>query len=211
MSLSEMIEGRRFLGREFLVWLWFESELFEAQMGATGAGDFELWLEKNITLEAGKKDKEQSKLKGMQPSNSPEAREALRQGKLPTVAAVRVKRGEQEYNFVFTADRLSMSGVKIPQLMKDKEDDPFYDRIGHIEDLEAMVEGMYADFLLLRVTHAWTGFVMPAILRWVKDEKGTQLEAYKEARAAALATARGKPAQGKQRSKGGSHAQPTAA
>lgn len=197
MDLLQLIEGRRFLGREFLVWLWFESELFEAQMGSSGTDDFELWLEKNITLEAGKKDKEQSKLKGMQPSASPEAREALRQGKLPTQAAIRIKRGELEYSFTFTSDKLSLSGVKIPQLMKEQDDDPFYDRMGHIEDLEAMIEGLYADFLVLRVSSGWQGFVMPAILRWVRDEEGTDVTAYRSARMAALAAGRGKPSKGK--------------
>lgn len=210
MDLLQLIEGRRFLGREFLTWLWFESELLEGQMGVGGVGDFELFLEKHITLEAGKKDKEQSKLKGTQPSNSPEAREALRQGKLPTQAFVRVKRGEQEYSFVFRADTFALAGVKVPQLLKENEDDPFLDRIGHVEDVEAMVEGLYADFVLLRTTPAWAGLVLPAMLRWSRDEAGNDGATYREARATALSSARGKGAR-RAKAPGGRAAHPDAA
>ena len=192
MDLLQKIEGRRFLGREFLAWLWYESEACEGQLTATDTGPFELFLEKQITLEAGKKDKEQSKLRGMQPSVSPEAREALRQGKLPTTAQLRLRRGEQDWVFLFSADPLSLSGVKIPALLKDKEDEPFYERIGLIEDLEALVDALYGDFLALRVTQAWSSLVMPAMMRWIREEEATPLEPYVKARQAAVAAARGK-------------------
>ncbi len=90
MSLAELIEQRRFVGREFLVWLWFESELFEGRFSLDALGVCELWLEGRITLV---QEKEQSRLKGAAPSSAPEAHEALRQGKLPSHARVRVTRG----------------------------------------------------------------------------------------------------------------------
>ena len=86
MSLAELIEQRRFVGREFLVWLWFESELFEGRFELQGIGPSEIWLESQMTLV---QEKEQSRLKGAAPSSAPEAHEALRQGKLPSQARER--------------------------------------------------------------------------------------------------------------------------
>ena len=192
MDRLQQIESRRFLGREFLVWMWFESELFEAQMSAHNVGSFELLLEKQITLESGgKKDREQCKLKGANPASGPEAREALRQGKTPTIASLKLRKGEQEFAFVFSADGFSIAGVKLPALLTEKEDEPFYERISLLEDLENHIEALYADFSLLRSTDAWDKVVMPTLLRWVNDEE-TQADTYRKARNDAVTAARGK-------------------
>jgi hypothetical protein len=186
MDLYQLAESRRFLGREFLVWVWFESELFEGDLSATGQDAFELHLEKQITLEAGQKDKEQSVLKGMQPSHTPEAREALRQGKTPTRARVRINRAEQEFTFSLSTDALSLSGVKIPALLKDDGDEPFYERIGLIEDLEALIEALYGDFLALRVSSSWPKTVHPTMMRWIAGEEEIDVDAYRKVRDAAI-------------------------
>lgn len=193
MDLLENIETKRFLGREFLIWLWFESELFESQASAHGVGEFELLLEKQIVLEAGgQKDKEQSKLRGANPASTPEAREALRQGKTPTSASLRLRRNEQEFSFVFNADAFTLSGVKLPALLNDKEDEPFYERISLMEDLEAHIEALYGDFVILRSSDAWDRLVMPALLRWAHDKDPADATSYRKARAEALQQARGK-------------------
>ena len=54
MQLVDRIEKRRFVGREFLLWLWFESELFDATLSTGAHGSFGLWLEKRLVLSAGK-------------------------------------------------------------------------------------------------------------------------------------------------------------
>jgi hypothetical protein len=193
MDLLETIETKRFLGREFLVWVWFESELFESQVSAHGVGDFELLFEKQITLESGgQKDKEQSRLKGVNPASTPEAREALRQGKTPTTAALRLRRGEQEFTFLFQADPFSIAGVKLPALLNEKDDEPFYERMSLMEELEAHLEALFADFVLLRSSDAWERLIMPALLRWAHDKDPVDAPSYRRSRAEALAQARGK-------------------
>ena len=52
---------RRFVGREFLVFLWFESELFDGLIPVDGFGPCEVRLEGFITLSEGK---EQARLQG---------------------------------------------------------------------------------------------------------------------------------------------------
>ena len=180
-SAGELQETRRFLGREFLAWLWFESELFEQRFSIAEFGDCEVWLERSITLESnGEREIEKSKLTGEAPSGRPEAREALRQGKLPTQAKLVVKRGEQDFSLVLDADTLGLSGVKIPALLKGDGDDPFYERIQLIEELEGAVESLYRAFLLLRLDPSWGRAVMPAIRAWMREDEDDALEAYRE-------------------------------
>jgi hypothetical protein len=179
VDLVDLIEKRRFVGREFLVWLWFESELFESRFDLKGFGPSEIWLEGQITLV---QEKEQSRLKGATPSAAPEAHEALRQGKLPTQARVRVARGELEYAFLFNADTLGLSAMKIPGVMKEETDEQFYERMYLIEELEAQFSVLYGDFLALRLSTAWDSVVAPGIRAWVRSEP-VDAVAYQKVRA----------------------------
>lgn len=168
-SLYEMIETRRFLGREFLAWLWFEASLFE--MFEVGEfGKCQIVFDKSMTLETSKLDevKEKSTLVGLMPSESTEAIEALRNGKLPTKCKVTVYRDEETYSFTIDGN-LALSSVKIPAVIKG-DGDPFYERISLIEAIEGAVEALYYEFLELRVGGSWEKVVMPAISLWMKHE-----------------------------------------
>jgi hypothetical protein len=166
-DLAHLVEGMKFVGSEFLVWLWFESELFEGSLQLIDGTQCEFWFESQLLLV---RDKEQASLKGEAPSANPEAHEALRQGKLPSRARVRLIRNELEYGFVLSADDLSLSSVKIPAQLKKEKDEQFYERMYLIEELETMLEGLFADFLVLRLGKAWDAFVLPNMRTWVKDE-----------------------------------------
>jgi hypothetical protein len=182
-SLGELIETKRFLGRELLTWVWFESEVFEQRFSIEGFGECELFLEKKLDLESpADSDKETTKLTGVAPSGTPEARESLRRGKLPTRARIVIRREEQEFSFVLDADALALSGVKIPALLKGDGDDPFYERMQLIEELEGAVEALYREFLLLRLARTWEEEVVPSIVEWMNDQDGKALERYRQLR-----------------------------
>lgn len=178
MNLADLIEKRRYVGREFLVWLWFESEIMESRFEVEGFGPCEIWLEGQIALN---QEKEQSRLKGAAPSATPEAHEALRQGKLPGQARVRVTRGELEYAFLFNAETLGLSAVKIPKVMTEEGDEQFYERMYLLEDLESLLGALYAKFVALRLSTAWDANVLPAIRGWIHD-KPVDVDAYRKVR-----------------------------
>lgn len=196
VDLLPLVESRRFLGREFLTWLWFESELFGGELSATGIGPLEVVFERQITLVGGPKGDEESKLKGVNPSATSEAREALRQGKLPTIARARLRKDDHDFAFVFNADALSLSSLKLPDVVKEGESEPFFDRVALIEEVESALGALYSDFLRLRAHDAWAETVLPAIMRWVRDEPEPAVERYSAARDAALSGARDRSARG---------------
>jgi hypothetical protein len=182
-SLAACIETRKFLGREFLVWLWFESELFEQKFAIEGFGECELWLEKSLVLESlTEAGKERATLSGVAPSGGPEAREALRQGKMPVKAKLAMKRDEQDFALALDADGLSLSGVKVPALLKGEGDEPFHERITLIEELEGAIETLYREFLVARLQPGWDKAVVPAIRAWMNDEETPALIRYKSTR-----------------------------
>jgi hypothetical protein len=176
-DLIERIERNRFTGREFLLWLWFESETFETNLRPAGGSPIALWIESRMTLSF---EKDESVLKSASPAASPEAKEALRQGKLPREAKIRMTNGEHEFAWVFRGDTLSFASVAIPAELKDKGDDVhevFYERMRLLEELEAILQALWSDFLTLRLSEAWDSSIVPMLKRFA-GEKRADADAY---------------------------------
>jgi hypothetical protein len=185
-TLVERIEQNRFTGREFLLWLWFESVVFETNLAPSGLASCALWLETRLTLTF---EKDESLLKTAIPGVAPEAREALRQGKLPREARLRLTRGEREYAWLFKADTLALSGLTIPSELKGKDDDVhevLYERMHLVEDLETTLEALWSDFLALRLSETWEAAVLPALGAFAREEDVDE-DAYTRAKQRALA------------------------
>ncbi|MBM4362802.1 MAG: hypothetical protein FJ104_08985 [Deltaproteobacteria bacterium] len=115
MQVADRVEQRRFVGREFLLYLWFESELFDGTLDA-GGREIGLFLGGELTLTLGK---ERTRISGVRPSMSAEAREALLAGKLPESAGLELTLGERELRCVLHADRLALARLTLPP--KDDE------------------------------------------------------------------------------------------
>jgi hypothetical protein len=170
-DLIERIERNRFTGREFLLWLWFESELFETNLAPTGAPQCALWFETRMTLSF---ERDESVLKSAMPAASPEAKEALRQGKLPREARLRMTAGEHEFAWLLRGDTLALGSVAIPAELKNKDDEiheVFYERMRLLEELEATLEALWGDFLTLRLSEAWDSAIVPSLKRFAREEK----------------------------------------
>jgi hypothetical protein len=214
MHLVDRIEKRRFVGRELLLWLWFESELFEGTLKTAEHGEFGLWIEKNIALSAGK---EATRIKGSQPAWGREAKESLRRGKLPEAASFHLVQGDRESTFTLKAEQLGLVSLKLPTVLGGEEEEPapaldapkrmpkrkkesraqeeqresdeeheaFYERMRLTRELEELLEALYRDFLALRLGPAWAG-VTGAMRAWAAGE-AVDAEEYRALRNEAIA------------------------
>lgn len=209
MQLVDRIEKRRFVGREFLLWLWFESELYDATLRTREHGPFGLWLERRLVLSEGK---ESTRITAPMPGVGREAKEALLRGQLPESAGIRVAWNDEETSFVLKAEALAVSALKLKTALGKDEQGPnklleemmggpkgkrpkgrsepddhyevFYERMGLTSDFEQLLEALYRDFLRLRLDAAWRETVVPLMRLWV-DGKEFELDAYDAIRRAA--------------------------
>ncbi|MCP4576857.1 MAG: hypothetical protein GY846_11290, partial [Deltaproteobacteria bacterium] len=58
--------------------------------------------------------------------------------------------------------------------MQDKKDDPdglFYEKVFLIEEAVSAMDGIYAEFLKLRLSPKWSGEELPAFSRWIQSGK----------------------------------------
>jgi hypothetical protein len=206
MQILDRIEKRRFVGREFLLWLWFESEVFEATLTTQKHGPFGLWVENQLVLSAGK---ESTRIKGSYPAGGREAKEALLGGKLPETATFRLTFRDRDIAFTLKAERLAISGLKLPTVLDaepqemavpapprgkpkkrrtsaaedeereaDERNESFYERMALTQEVEGLLEGLYAEFLELRLGEAWQRHVLPAQRAWAASASKAAVESY---------------------------------
>ena len=220
MDTFERIELRRFVGRELLLWLWFESEVFEATLSTKTHGSFGLWLEGRLVLSAGQ---EVTTIKGTIPGQHREAKEALLRGKMPDLAAIHLSWADHDATLTLKAETLGISGLKLPrkepeappategittpprraprrrtsaptaaaaELAASEANEELYERMRVTREIEGIVEALYRDFLALRLGPAWSEVVVPALEAWTSGDE-VDADRYGAARTKALAAAGG--------------------
>lgn len=117
-QLLDLVEKRRFVGRELLLWLWMESELFDATLRTEAHGDFGLWIEKKLVLSLAE---ESTRITAPLPGAGREAKEALLRGQLPEAAAIRIAWKDDETSLAIDAESFAIRGLKLRTVL-DKED-----------------------------------------------------------------------------------------
>lgn len=205
-NLADRIELRRFVGRELLLWLWLESELFDATLSTKEHGSFGLWLEGRLVLDEGR---ESTVIKGTAPGAHREAKESLLRGKMPERAGLHLSFGDHECTLTLRGETLGFAGLVPPRKEKeapvervdappprkrkaaaapapDAVHEEFYDRMHFARDVEGLVTALYRDFLRLRLSPAWDAEVVPVLEAWVAGEE-IDVERYRSTRDRAVA------------------------
>lgn len=180
MSLSELVHRKRFLGREFLTWLWFRADQAnegqrwaERSLGDEDRVD-ELWFERSFILQNGGEDVQPEKvtLSASDPSETPEAKKALQQGKLLTRITIGFRDSRdtpRDYALTIEADSFGISGMKIPALIVAEGDDPFIERMHLIESGQRAVDGLFAQFLRERIAPTFVTKTARSIFQWMNE------------------------------------------
>ena len=171
MSLMERVKRTEFLGREFLVWLWYRSETREALFDLGETGTVELWFEGKVALEGeGEERGSEVTCKGAG-SRLREARFALTRNKKISKAEIRMLKGDDEWSFTLDAAWLDVHSLKTPRVMQDVGEDPdglFYERMFLIEQPIAVVQALFSQFIRLRLSPEWRSEEQPALEAWIR-------------------------------------------
>jgi hypothetical protein len=165
-------ESASFLGREFLLWLWHGVE--------SAGGKFELpeldevGVAFDTLLELGGATSEgggRITLRGDAPTRTNEAASALLAGRLPIAARVVVSREERSFDVTLAADTLDLANVKVTAESEDVADENLRahdeQRARWLFELAAIVDGLFARFLELRLSRGFERDVVPAMRDWV--------------------------------------------
>ncbi len=170
MDLVDRLASTGFLGREFLTWLWYRSDLQEGLFALGDAAPIELFLTDRIALAAAGQGAEKVSVKAEDPGLTPEARVALRQGKKVEKACIRIVRGQREWVANVAGDSLAVAGAKIPVLLTREEDEKLRERLALIDELDGMLSGLFRLFLDVRVGPGWQA-ERAAMQAWLEADR----------------------------------------
>lgn|SRR5690554_5465226 len=154
IDLGAEVANKQFLGTEFLLWLWYRVEN-EENIFTVRENQFEVSFDDQIMLEVQLAESEQTRLKGGAPAHSPEAYKAIQHGKRISRARMRLAHAEREWVFMIDAMSFAMSGIKIPAVLRDDEDDKIDERIYLIQELDDTWSTIYHQFLEIRLSDRW--------------------------------------------------------
>ncbi|MBI4794181.1 MAG: hypothetical protein HY789_15900 [Deltaproteobacteria bacterium] len=178
MDLVDLIIEKRFLGQEFLTWLWFKSEERGGTVLLPGTGDIQLVFEKHMLLEYGEGEAfEKIICQGLQAELN-EARTGLRMGKKLEQARIHLVQGDYEWHMTLKASLLEFRSVKPPKTMAAAEEDNsaeavegrLLDRIGMLETATRTIDEFFRMFLEIRTSPAAWQDELGRLRAWIRKE-----------------------------------------
>lgn len=178
MDLVDLIAEKRFVGQEFLTWLWWKSEERGGGVNLEGYGDIVIIFEKHMLLEFGEGEySEKIICSGLQ-AELQEARTGLQMGKKLEQARIKLSYGDYEWNFTLAAALMEFRSVKLPKTAETEgsDDNPeevegmILERVFLFEELIRVVNQLFKQFLMIRVSEGWHQ-ELSALRNWVSQHE----------------------------------------
>ena len=165
-------EEARFLGYEFLTWLWYSSEDRGGKIVLEDGKQGEIHPGERMVLS--RPDDGRERVVCSSPVVSlDEARTALQRGKMVEEIQLFLRIGENEYSLHLDTDLSSVRGLRTPRQIRepaqeDEADGRFLERMYFLEEVSEGLDAAYRGFLSQRLSKAWDAKVRPALEKMAK-------------------------------------------
>ena len=161
----------KFLGYEYLTWLWFAIEKNQDEITKLEQEPVSLEIGNRIVLVNKQKDMVESiTIKGDN-AGLEEGILALKKGAVVTELNLSYKTGDQEWRFTVKAESLHMAGLKCPQTgsVESQEDleGAVLEKVYLYEKAFQLTDNLFKQFITLRVSEDWDKRVVPLIRQWI--------------------------------------------
>jgi hypothetical protein len=167
----------RFLGNEFLTWLWFAIENDSDSLRRCDPDWVHLHVGNRMVLENKRANSKENITIKADDAGLEEALLALNKGALITDLHLVYKSGAVEWQFAVKGEGLSFSALKLPQtgLLETGEDleGILLEKIYLYDKVTDFMDKIYTVFIGLRLSDAWHGQFLPEFKKWL----GIQLNA----------------------------------
>jgi len=159
------------LSSEFYLWLWWRSEetggafSLDEPVGAVHA-----WMDERLAFRNPGESKVSAVLTGDRAAEALEARAALYGGKVVQEVALKIRRDEREFSVTLKGPAMNMTQMKLPQALRDAEDEVLFDRMFLYDELCLILAGLFGQFATERITSKWNDEIVPGLRNWVQGE-----------------------------------------
>lgn len=173
LDISVSYNRYKFLGHEFLTWLWFLMETAPEQLVNQNEEPVLLGLGSRIVLENSRGEAiETITIKGGE-SELAEGRLAVQRGAVVTEMNVNLDYNGMVWMFDIKGESLDVSGLKLPESDgsdgsdKQEVEAAVLDRIDLYETVVAFVQHTYTRFIKNRISTEWQNTTVPRMKQWI--------------------------------------------
>lgn len=163
-------EGRAkdFLGTEWLVWLWYTSQVESAQITTQIGQSVTVLFEKAVQMECAFGISGKLAIQADDPTHLPESSVALAEGKRPVRVGMQIAAGGESFGLNLRGDVMHYSGVQLPA-PDEASSTPraiFEDRIEKLRTMIQACDDLHTAFIRKRLSNRWPQ-ALNAIRAWI--------------------------------------------
>ncbi len=163
----------KFLGNEFLTWLWFMIETDQNRLRRYDPLLVSLNIGSRLVLENTRNNaKETITIKG-EDANLEEGLLALKKGAVVTEIHLSYKAGAQHWQFSLKGESLNISNLKLPETgpVETTEDleGAVIEKTYLAETVIGLVNNLFSHFVKLRVSDEWRNQTVSRIRKWASS------------------------------------------
>ena len=164
--------SRDFLGNEFLLWLWYYTDVESDTWKLADDSEVTVMLARSLTLECPRGQTGHETISHEGPTRLPESRRAIQSGKLPRKVGITMVRHQQQYEFAIQAETLAIAGGKLPAPPEDVTEAraKLEERANQIRAMLETFDLLYDAFCKKRFGHEWEAELL-AMQKWLKREE----------------------------------------
>jgi hypothetical protein len=163
----------KFLGNEFLTWLWFMIETDQNRLRRYDPDLVSLNIGSRLVLENTHNNaKETVTIKG-EDANLEEGLLALKKGAVVTEIHLSYKTGAQHWQFSLKGESLNISNLKLPETgpVETPEDleSVVIEKAYLVEKVIGLINNLFSHFVKLRVSNKWRNQMLSQIRKWASS------------------------------------------
>ncbi|MGC6493325.1 MAG: hypothetical protein ACON5B_10855 [Myxococcota bacterium] len=156
------------LASEFYAWLWWRSdEVSDVFDLGSDLGSVTLWVDSRLAFRLPGDNKATAVMTGENPNASLESRAALAGGKVLQELRVGIRRDDREFTATLRGPELHITGLKVPQVLSESEQEAVMDRMFAYDELALVVGALFSSFADARVRPAYESEVLGPMNAWL--------------------------------------------
>jgi hypothetical protein len=161
-------ENFDFLGNEFLLWLWWFTETQGDAVTLPDRSEATVMFARTLALECPRGESGKGTVTAEDPTALPEARQAIRSGKLPRKSGLILVRHGEQYELTLQAETFAVSGARIVADEESEGRGAAEDRIDSLRSLKDTLDLLFQTFCQQRIGAAWSA-ELEQMRSWLKS------------------------------------------
>lgn len=163
----------KFLGHEFLTWLWYAIDKKQNVLSGKENENVSLEIGNRVVLERRRDEKVETVTITGDDAGLEEGMLALQKGAVVTELNLVYKENELEWRFNLKGESLGISGLRCPATGRIESGEDLegavLEKIYLYEKVVKLVEDLYRQFIVIRLSPTWKSSVVRSMKTWIKE------------------------------------------